>query len=100
MAVWNCRKRKGEPIQVWTMKDGEQVGIPCRLYRHLDSEPDQVIDEWVARWSRMNEVQIVRPELTQLPLEWSDYVESFCHEMGLPPKPRDKKTISDHNPCN
>lgn len=77
MAFWNRREgRKGRPVQGYYFDSEKQVGVPRKLYRHLDNEPDHVVDEWVARWSNLNEVKAIRPDLVkaQVPGDWSALV--------------------------
>jgi hypothetical protein len=97
MAFWNRREnRAGRPVQVYYFDGEKQVGVPRKLYRHLDNEPDHVIEEWVARWSNLNEAKAIRPDLikAQVPSDWSALIDEFCTFMLK--EGRAANTVKDH----
>lgn len=73
-----------------------QKALPREQTRHLDGEPEEVVREWVTRWSNLNEIQKVRPDLvtSALPAKWQKLIDDFCSHLKA--KGRADNTISDH----
>lgn len=91
MAFYQYRGRK---VSVFFWDGTKQVALPRRVTRHLDGEPEAIVQEWVNRWSNLNEVKKVRPELSAVPNLWSETVDRWCDQ--LTKMGRDEKTIKDH----
>ncbi|RYZ84313.1 MAG: hypothetical protein EOP04_18255 [Proteobacteria bacterium] len=86
-SAWFNRRsdRKGNPIQVWywSNESNKQVPLSRKLYRHLDSEQDDVVQTWVDQWAALNGVYKSRPDLVPPPAAWVQVVERFARTIRV-----------------
>jgi integrase len=93
MAWWKERG-KNHSVFVYYIENGKQKTVGRAKTQALDKMSSQQRDEWVARWSKLNEVQKIRPDLTAVPNDWQLLIDEF--ETHLKEKNRNPKTIKDH----
>lgn len=92
MAFWRLKQNQ---VYVLYWDGTKQRSLPRKKTKHLDGLSTEVIGEWVQRWSNLNEVQKVRPDLTPIPLDWDTHTKRFAEYM-LTVKSRDQSTVDDH----
>lgn len=88
------RLRPGNHVYVYHWNGSKQVTLPRKITKHLDGQPLPVIEEWVNRWSNLNEVQKLRPDLSPLPPAWEPLIDRFCENQLA--KGRQPSTVKDH----
>lgn len=96
MAYWQRKSNNRIFVYYHDKQTLKNNTLPRIQTRHLDGQGDDVIEEWVERWSNLNEVKTVRPDLARTPLrgEWATLIDEFCAFMQK--EGRAPNTIKDH----
>lgn len=90
MAFW---RRYSHGVVVFYREEGKQCRLGRDETRHLDTEPDHNIDQWVANWSLANEG--AKPQTEHLThADTLSLVEAFC--TYLVARKKSPKTIAQH----
>lgn len=54
MAFFERNKHGHVDIKYYDKEAGKAVRLPRKVYKHLDSEPDEIVQKWLDQWSHEN----------------------------------------------
>lgn len=96
MATWS-RRFEGGAVQVFKKKvRGHATRVPRNLYKHLDGQPDHVIDAWVRDYETKFEGKNVTPDHLLIGT-LKTYVEDFLKYLAI--TGLEQNTVDYHRLC-
>jgi len=72
MAFW--KRYEGRRVRVWAFKEGRQVSVPRKETRHLDGQPDDVVQRYVDSLGEPKLVRQTTESLERLVEGWGEHL--------------------------